>query len=85
MPVELVAHRGLPFRFPENSWLGYRHAVAAGAKWLETDVQLTADGIPILYHDDDTARMSGRPGSLADVSISDLQKLGVFHPERFGT
>ncbi|HBH35210.1 MAG TPA: glycerophosphodiester phosphodiesterase, partial [Gammaproteobacteria bacterium] len=41
--MDWVAHRGDPFRFPENSLAGYHSAIAAGANYIETDIQLTAD------------------------------------------
>lgn len=80
----LVAHRGLPFRFPENSLSGFEAALHAGARWCETDVQLTADGVPVLFHDLQTTRLSGLPGTITNWSMNQLQLLGVSHPERFG-
>lgn len=84
MASQLVAHRGLPYRFPENSLWGFQAAIAAGAIWLETDIQLTADGVPILYHDGTGQRLSGLSGAICDMHLSDLQRCGVSYPQRFG-
>lgn len=46
----IVAHRGYPAEHPENSLAAFDAAAAAGAKWIEVDVQLH-DGVPVLAHD----------------------------------
>jgi len=48
---EIVAHRGAPREHPENSLPGFARALALGADALELDVHLTADGVPVVYHD----------------------------------
>jgi glycerophosphoryl diester phosphodiesterase len=84
MPPTLIAHRGYPARFPENTLIGYRAAIAAGAQWLETDVQLSRDGEPLLYHDADLQRTSGQPGRLADYTAAELQRMNAAERQRFG-
>ncbi|GGS31561.1 glycerophosphodiester phosphodiesterase family protein [Streptomyces griseoviridis] len=54
--VPVVAHRGAPRDAPEETLASYRTALAQGADVLEGDVQLTADGEPVLLHDDTPAR-----------------------------
>lgn len=56
---ELIAHRGWPARYPENSLRGLSAAVTAGARYLELDVQLAGDGVPLVIHDDNLARTTG--------------------------
>jgi glycerophosphoryl diester phosphodiesterase len=51
----ILAHRGLALDVPQNSVDAFRAAVAAGATHLETDVRATADGVPVLVHDEDLA------------------------------
>ena len=48
----LVGHRGAAGTAPENTMAGFRDARAAGAHFLEIDVQLSADGVPFVFHDD---------------------------------
>jgi glycerophosphoryl diester phosphodiesterase len=62
-----IAHRGLwsPDGPPENSLAGFQAACAAGYG-IELDVQLSADGEAMVFHDDDLARLTGAPGRLAD-------------------
>ncbi len=83
-PDRLIAHRGCPELFPENTLVGLQAAVAAGAKWLEFDVQITADHVPILYHDADATRVSGCTRLIAETELADLRRYGAWHFERFG-
>ncbi len=83
-PTRLVAHRGYARRFPENTLLAMREAVAAGARYLEFDVQLSADRVPVLLHDTDLARTGGVPGCVFDLSAATLQRCTVGEPARFG-
>jgi glycerophosphoryl diester phosphodiesterase len=82
--LTLVAHRGYPLAFPENTLLGYQQAVIHGATHIETDVQLTRDHVPVLYHDSGTRRLSGVGGSIAGRTLEALGGLSAHHPGRFG-
>ena len=71
-----VAHRGQSGTAPENTIQAFEEAVAGGARAIETDVRITADGIPILLHDKDVSRVTegqGNADSLTFKQISDLQ------------
>lgn len=81
----LVAHRGYPNAFPENSLLGCQQAVICGAQYIELDVQCTKDLVPILYHDPDTKRLSGESGSVLNQTYEQLSRLSAHHPQRFAT
>ena len=48
---ELVAHRGYALHYPENTLIGIEAAIRAGARYVEVDVQLSADKVPVLFHD----------------------------------
>jgi glycerophosphoryl diester phosphodiesterase len=84
MNTRLIAHRGEPEHWPENSLAGFRAVLAAGAKYLETDVQLTADGIPVLSHDPTLLRVTGRDLDIAGTTWAEIADLPAGEPERFG-
>ncbi len=67
-----VAHRGLNRRAPENTMPAFKLAAEAGLKWIETDVDIIADGTPILIHDSTLDRTTDRSGSIYDLVESDL-------------
>ncbi|TVP89019.1 MAG: glycerophosphodiester phosphodiesterase [Thioalkalivibrio sp.] len=85
MPIpELIAHRGYAARYPENTLLALEAAVAAGARFVEVDVQLSADGVPVLFHDRKLRRMCGVRGSVSGYRASKLGSLSASEPGRFG-
>jgi glycerophosphoryl diester phosphodiesterase len=71
-----VAHRGLwsPDGPPENS-LGAFHAACARGYGIELDVQLSADGEAMVFHDEELERLTGAAGRLADRTAADLAAL----------
>jgi glycerophosphoryl diester phosphodiesterase len=71
-----VAHRGLwsPGGPPENSLAAFQAACAAGYG-IELDVQLSADGEAMVFHDDKLTRMTGAEGRICDRSAADLAEL----------
>ena len=71
-----VAHRGLwsPDGAPENSLAAF-HAACAAGYGIELDVQLSADGEAMVFHDESLERMTGAAGRLADRSAADLAEL----------
>ena len=80
----LVAHRGHAALWPENTLEALDDAVAAGARWVEVDVQLCADGVPVLLHDADLERVSGRAVQVFDLVAAELAELPIGEPARFG-
>jgi glycerophosphoryl diester phosphodiesterase len=71
-----IAHRGLwsPDGPPENSLGAFQAACAAGYG-IELDVQLSADGEAMVFHDDKLARMTGAPGRIRDRTAAELGEL----------
>jgi glycerophosphoryl diester phosphodiesterase len=84
LAVELVAHRGHAALYPENTLEALESAVAAGARWVEIDVQLCAGGVPVLLHDANLQRVAGRPESVFELTPEALAAIPVGEPERFG-
>ena len=79
----LFAHRGLHDNnsdAPENSMPAFRKAVEKGYG-IELDVQLTADSVPVIFHDLDLERACGVPGLVREHPFEELQKLRLFGSE----
>lgn len=51
-PIRQVAHRGGAGLWPENTLEAFAHAIAIGAEGIELDVHLSADGLPVVHHDE---------------------------------
>lgn len=82
--ARLVAHRGYPRRYPENTLPGLLAAVAAGARYVEFDVQLCADGTPVLLHDRSLLRTAGVAQEVFELSAQQLQVTAAGEAARFG-
>ncbi len=75
------AHRGLwGGDTPENSLAAFRAAANTGFG-MECDVRLTADNVPIVFHDHDLVRMTGADGTVEGSRLSDLQHLTLDRTE----
>ncbi len=59
--ARIIAHRGASVQAPENTLPAFRMAEEAGADWMELDVQMTADGLPICLHDLGLQRTTDAP------------------------
>lgn len=68
------AHRGASQYAPENTFLSFDTGMYMGANGIETDVQMTKDGILVLFHDDSITRLTGESGSISDYTLEELQK-----------
>ncbi|WP_327084777.1 glycerophosphodiester phosphodiesterase [Thalassobacillus devorans] len=71
----IYAHRGASKLAPENTMPAFELAYHAGADGIETDVQLTKDGIPILIHDENVRRTTNGTGFVQDYTYKELKKL----------
>jgi glycerophosphoryl diester phosphodiesterase len=84
MPGILIAHRGEPSSYPENSLVGFEAVLRAGAAYLETDIQLTADGVPVLCHDPDVVKVTGQDYVVMQTDYATLAVHPAGYPSRFG-
>jgi glycerophosphoryl diester phosphodiesterase len=69
-----VAHRGGAAQWPENSLTAFRHAIALGARVLELDVHLSADGEIAVIHDSTLDRTTSITGAVARCTAADLKR-----------
>src|SRR5690606_1114559 len=81
---ELVAHRGNAAEYPENSLPALRSALELGARYVEFDVQLTADRQPILLHDANLQRTAGIDRNALEMTLAELADVRVNETTRLG-
>ncbi|MDO8389259.1 MAG: glycerophosphodiester phosphodiesterase [Actinomycetota bacterium] len=67
------AHRGGASDVSENTMPAFQYAVDAGYRYVETDVQVTADGVLLAFHDNDLSRTCGRTGRISDLPYSEVR------------
>lgn len=75
--IKTVAHRGAKALAPENSILAFTTAAELGVAAIETDVRLTADGLPAIIHDPTLTRTHGHKVHVAATRMADLEEFGV--------
>lgn len=80
-----IAHRGGAKEAPENSIEAFRHATNLGYRYLETDAQLTADGVVIAFHDSTIDRVSTQRGKIGDWRWEDLSSVEIGGSSRLTT
>ena len=74
-PPKLIGHRGVKNLSPENTLNSIKLAHKLGLKWVEIDVKISKDSIPILLHDDTLERTTNGKGLPTDFNYDDLKKL----------
>ncbi len=70
----VIGHAGAAGEAPENTLAGVRRCLEAGAEAMEIDVQLTADGVPALLHDETLDRTTNLRGPVRRITSADLAR-----------
>lgn len=68
-----IAHRGYSGKFDENTMIAFKKAIEYKADGIETDVQLTKDGIPVLIHDETLDRTTNGQGFVKDYTLDEIK------------
>ena len=71
----IAAHRGGSAMAPENTLPAVRAALVSGFDYVEVDLALTADGVPVLMHDRTVNRTTDGTGPLAALTLAEVRRL----------
>jgi glycerophosphoryl diester phosphodiesterase len=71
------AHRGASGYFPENTMIAFEKAIELGCDGIETDVQMTSDGVLVLFHDEEVSRTTDGIGLVKDYTYKNLRNLSA--------
>ena len=77
----LVAHRGDMTTYPENSVLALNNAAILGFQYLELDIQLSKDLIPIVIHDSDLKRTAGVDKKVWELTSDEIESTPLLCPD----
>lgn len=88
MPLKLpriIGHRGAAGYAPENTLESIHTAADMGIEWVELDVKITKDEIPILFHDETLERTTNGSGLVSNLTYAELHELdaGSWYGESF--
>ena len=70
----LIAHRGIHYKYRENSIEAFRRAIIEGYT-IELDVHLTTDNKVIVYHDDNLKRLTGINKEIKRCSYKEIMNI----------
>ncbi len=68
----VISHAACGGHAPENSLAGIRKAIELGSDAIEIDVQVSADGVPVLMHDLTVDRTTNGTGAVASMTMNEL-------------
>lgn len=72
---KVIGHRGAAAYAPENTLESILTAADMGVEWVEFDVKLTRDQVPVIFHDETLDRTTNGSGKMADTDYEDLKQL----------
>lgn len=77
LKIDIVAHRGFKDSFPQNTMLAFTSAIRRGATALECDVQITSDGVPVIFHDNTVDALTNGSGPVSSLTLAQVQALTI--------
>ncbi len=78
----ITAHRGNSSDFPENTIPAFESAISLGVDWAELDVHKTKDGLLVVIHDANTAKVGDKNMTIAQHTYEELKSVDVAHQFR---
>lgn len=73
--MEIYAHRGASLEHPENTLTAFARAVELGVEGIELDIHLSADGVPVVLHDETLDRTTNGTGHVGEHTVEQLRAL----------
>lgn len=79
----IISHRGGAKEAPENTFLAFDRTIGLQVDGIETDVRMTKDGIPVLYHDETLYKIAKSRKRVSDLTLDQLMAFDFgkwYHP-----
>ena len=80
--VAVLAHRGGSIESFENTIESFYYSQSLGCKFIETDVQVSSDGIPYIFHDETLTRLLGKNDVFSNLHSSEIEDLRIFESHK---
>ena len=80
--LKVLAHRGGVDESYENTLESFSYSQSLGCEFIETDVQVSSDGIPYIFHDDDLKRILNKSIRFDSLSSNEIDKLNIFNTHK---
>ena len=76
--LAVLAHRGGADESAENTLESFEYSISLGCKFIETDVQVSSDGVPYIFHDDDLKRICNIEKRFDSLSSKEIDQIRIF-------
>ena len=76
--VAVLAHRGGSIESFENTIESFYYSQSLGCKFIETDVQVSSDGIPYIFHDETLTRLLNKNTVFSNLHSNEIDNLRIF-------
>ena len=73
--IYVASHRGDSAYYPENTMEAFRAALAEGVDQIETDIRITKDGEPVIFHDATVGRTTDGAGLVKEKTLAEMKAL----------
>jgi len=80
-----IAHRGFSLAGLENSLVAFQAALDQGCQYVETDINTTADGVTLVFHDASLERTTDAAGLVAELPYAVVRKALIGGQEPIAT
>ena len=80
--VAVLAHRGGSIESFENTIESFFYSQSLGCKFIETDVQVSSDGIPYIFHDETLTRLLNKNNMFSDLHSNEIDNLRIFNSHK---
>ena len=80
--LAVLAHRGGSIESLENTIESFHYSVSLGCKFIETDVQVSSDGIPYIFHDESLKRLTGINKQFNSLDSDEIDNLRIFESHK---
>ena len=74
---KIIAHRGNCEGLPENNETAFKQSIAYSVDGIETDVQLTKDNIPVIFHDRVSFKLTGTRKWISSYTLDELLQFHI--------
>ena len=80
--VAVLAHRGGSIESYENTIESFYYSQSLGCRFIETDVQVSSDGIPYIFHDETLTRLLDKNDVFSNLHSSEIEDLRIFESHK---
>jgi glycerophosphoryl diester phosphodiesterase len=80
--IAVLAHRGGSIESYENTIESFNYSQSLGCKFIETDVQVSSDGIPYIFHDETLSRLLDKSDVFSDLHSNEIDNLRIFESHK---